>query len=66
MTERLHFTMQTLKRSDTNELIYKTEIDSKNEVMVARGWGGIWGERIFREFRCWDGHIHTAIFKMDN
>ena len=30
------------------------------------GGGEFGGERIVREFRCWDGHIHTAIFKMDN
>ena len=42
----------TLKRNDTNELTYNTERDSQNELMSSRG--------------VWDGHIHTAIFNMDN
>ena len=32
--------MWNLKKKDTNELIYKTEIDSKNEFTVARGKDG--------------------------
>ena len=32
--------MWNLKRSDTNELNYKTERDSENEFMVARGKDG--------------------------
>ena len=42
-----------LKRNDTNELIYKTERDSKteNELMVARGQGmGRMGKSKIREF----------------
>ena len=33
--------MQNLKRNDTNELIYKTETDLENELMVTMGeeWG---------------------------
>ena len=34
-------------------------IDLENEFMIARGEGQ--GEGIV-----WDGHVHTAIFKMDN
>ena len=43
--------MRNLERNDTNELIYKTEIDSQteNEFMVTtRGYE--WGEGIIREF----------------
>ena len=43
--------MGNLKRSDTDELIYKTRkrvADLKHELTVARGKGG--GERIVREF----------------
>ena len=42
--------MQNLKRNDTNELIYKTETDSRlrEQTMVTRGEG--WGEGIVREF----------------
>ena len=32
--------MWNLKRNDTNELNYKTERDSKNKLMVARGKDG--------------------------
>ena len=31
--------MWNLKRNDTNELTYKTERDSENELMVAKGMG---------------------------
>ena len=43
--------MWNLERNDSNELIYKTEIDSQteNEFMVTtRGYE--WGEGIIREF----------------
>ena len=52
-----------LKRSDTNELTYKTERDSQdleNELLVAVGMRG----RV-REFRM-DMYTLLAVFKMDN
>ena len=61
--------MQNLKRNYVNELIYKskpfyfrTETDLDNQLMVARGqkMGGRDSQGV------WDGHVHTAILKMDN
>ena len=40
--------MWNLKRNDTNELTLKTETDSQNELVVARGEG--WWAGIVREF----------------
>ena len=48
--------MWNLKRSNTNELTYKTERDSQTLIMIT--WG--------KEQGVWDGHVHTAIFKIDN
>ena len=49
--------MWSLKRNNTNE--HKTERDSEleNKLMVARGKG---------QLGLWQGHVHTAILKMDN
>ena len=51
--------MWNLKINDTNELTYKTERDTdlEKELMVAVGEGIV---------MVWEGHSHTAIFKMDN
>ena len=55
--------MQNLKRNYINEPTYKTDrlTDLENELMVA-------GVRIGGRDNqgVWDGHVHTAIFKMDN
>ena len=52
-------------KSDTNELIYKTQIDStylEDKPMVTKGemcvCGNKWG--------AWGQHIHTAIYKINN
>ena len=45
--------MRNLKRHDTNELIYITETDLKNELMVAGNWWENAGEGIVREFGIW-------------
>ena len=57
--------MENLKRNDTNEFIYKT--DSQTQKMNLR-LSGSWGERMGeRDSQAvWEGHIHTAVFKMDN
>ena len=49
--------MQNLERNDTNELIYKTEKQTHRLREWVRGTDsqGVW-----------DGHVHSAIFKMDN
>ena len=51
--------MWTLKRKDTSGLTYKTERDRLKEMKL---WlpGGRDSQKV------WDGHVHTAIFKMDN
>ena len=49
--------MWNLKRNDTNELTKQT--DSERELNSC-GFGGR------DSLRVWDGHVHTAIFKMDN
>ena len=36
--------MWNLKRNDTNELIYRTETDSKKKLMIAGGVGKAGGE----------------------
>ena len=56
--------MQNLKRNDTSELIYKIEITHRLRE-------GIYGFQLGRmggtkRWGVWDGHVHTAIFKMDN
>ena len=56
--------IQNLKRKDTNELIYTTDSETlENEFMVLE-WGT--GERRKDSLGVWDGHVHTAIFKVDN
>ena len=54
--------MWNLKRNDTNEVTYKAKIltDLDNELFVAGG-EGMMGERIV-----WNGHVHTAVFKLNN
>ena len=55
--------MWTLKIKDTNELTYKTERDSQTQRMNLQLPGGRkWG----KGQGVWDGHVHTAILKMDN
>ena len=50
-----------LKRNDTNELIYKTE----KETHRLRKWTyGCLGRK--DSWEVWEGHVHTAMFKMDN
>ena len=57
--------MQTLKRHDTNELIYKTETDLQTKIRNL--WLLEWGRMEGRGSQgVWDGCVHTAIFKMDN
>ena len=51
--------MWNLKRNDTNEL---TKQKQTHRLMVA--WGKDRGEEI--SYGVWDGHVHTAIFKIDN
>ena len=46
-----------LKRNDTNELTKQKE--AQNQRMNLHCWG--WGVVIV-----WGGHVHTAVFKMDN
>ena len=54
--------MWNLERNDTNEVTYKTKIltDLDNELLVAGGEGRM-GEWIV-----WNGHVHTAVFKLNN
>ena len=49
---------------DKNELIYKTETlkDLENNLWLPGEKVGGWRERL----GVWDGHAHTAIFKIDN
>ena len=48
---------------DTNEIIYKTEVEShvENKLMVTRGKG--WKRDKLGDWVC---HIHTTIYKIDN
>ena len=50
---------------DTNESIYKTEIDSdtENKLMVTKGEGGWGGGR--DKLGGWEYHIHTTMYKID-
>ena len=52
--------MWNLERNDTNELTYKTEKDSQTQKM------NIWLPRGRDSQGFWEGHVHTAIFKMNN
>ena len=55
--------MQNLKKNDTNELIYKTEIDS--QTWWTDLW--LWGRKGRRDiFGVWDWHVYTAIYKIYN
>ena len=53
--------MWNIKRNNTNELTHKTETDSQTYGCQRRGrMEGRDSQGV------WDGHVHTAIFKMDN
>ena len=54
--------MWNLKRNYTNKLIYKTD----SQIQRMNFWfpGGRMAQRDSQGV--WDGHVHTAIFKMDN
>ena len=52
------------KRNDTNDLTYKTEIDSQSFRMSLWLPGGKVRGR--DSLGIWDGHVYTANFKMDN
>lgn len=52
--------MWNLKRNDTNELIKQP--DFEDQLMVVKGKGGCQRD----SQGVWDGHVHTAILKMDN
>ena len=52
------------KRNDTNELIYKTNRDLQTEKVHVWLPGGKMGGKDSQEV--WNGHVQTAIFKMDN
>ena len=56
--------MWNLKRHDTNELTYKMETDSQTSRMNLGLPGGRMEGRGSQGV--WDGHVYTAIFKMDN
>ena len=52
------------KKKDINELIYKTGTDSQTwgtNLQLPRAKGGV-EDRL----GVWDGHVHTAVFNMDN
>ena len=57
-----HLYVESKKKSDANELIYKTETDSDlgNKHSYRRE---AWGTR--DRLGVWDWHTHTAIFKID-
>ena len=52
--------MWNLKTNDTNELIYKTETDSQPQRR------NLWFPSRRESQGVWDGHVHTAIFKVGN
>ena len=55
--------MWTLKRNYTYELIYKAETDThiyRMNLCWTREKDGGKGQGV------WDGHVHTAVFKMDS
>ena len=56
--------MWNLKINDTTELIYKTERNSQAQRISLWLPGKKDGERGSQGD--WDGHVHTALFKMDN
>ena len=57
--------MQTLNGNDTNELTYKRQTDSQTQ---GRNLWLPMGEGLGRKDSqgVWDGHVHTAVLKMDN
>ena len=60
--------MGNLKRNDTNELTKQTVRGGSHSlrepklltVAGGEGWGGEGSQGV------WGGHVHTAVFKMDN
>ena len=56
--------MRNLKRNNTNEPIYRTETDSQTQRTDLRLLGGKVRRRDSQGV--WDGHVYTAVFKMDN
>ena len=54
--------MWNLKKNDTNELTYKTETHRLKIMNLWLPEGRMWG----KGQGVWDGHVHTAIFKVDN
>ena len=52
--------MWNQKRNDTNELPHRTEIDSLTLKTNLHRQRGRDSEGL------WEGHVHTAVFKMDN
>jgi len=54
----------SLKQNDTNELTYKTETDSQTSRRHLLLSGGRMGGRDSQA--AGDGHVHTAVLKMDN
>ena len=52
--------MWNLNRNDTNEFTYKIERDSQTQKTNLWLPGGKDSQGV------WEGHVHTAIFKMDN
>ena len=57
--------MQNLK-NDTDEIIYKTEIDSQteNKLMVTNGEISMVGEG--DKLGVWDQHMNTTLYKINN
>ena len=53
----------SLKKKGTNELIYKTEIESQMQKTNLRSPGDKAGSVKLEE---WDWHIYTTIHKIDN
>ena len=56
--------MWNLKKKDTNEHTYKTEIDPQTQktnlwLPMGKGWGR-------DKLGIWDEHIYTTIYKIDN
>ena len=56
--------MRDLKRNDTKELTYKTERDTQTQKMNLQLPGGKMRGGDSQGAR--DGHVHAAVFKMDN
>ena len=57
--------MWNLKKNDTNEFVYKTEMASQRMNLWLPGeQGGRWEGRDRLGFGDW--HVHISMFKMDN